>query len=508
MKLSSILDKIKNQQSVQYDVAVNGEIIADLEIDEVTSDSRKCSANCAFFILPSYSRSTIHQEPDFIKQAVTNGAKLVVAESFSAESLQLCKANNAVAIKTDKVFPFLVKFLQIFYAPLPTNIYAVTGTNGKTSSAEFIRQILNLCHKKSASVGTLGIVTIEDVDGLEETSLTTPDIASLYRNLHILKKNNIDDVAMETSSIGLVQERMAGINIGVGAFTNFTQDHLDYHKTMEEYFRCKSLLFSQDLESGSYAVLNADIAEYDTLQKICQARNIKVLDYGYNANYLKLISAQTNSKGQEIVIEFTNKISRVQLSVVGEFQVMNILCALACVAAKIDIDEVMMQNLLKNFDGLKPAAGRMQLVTNSSNEVQILIDYAHTPDAMDNALRLSRKMTKNRVLVLFGCGGNRDSKKRAMMGRIASMLADIVIVTDDNPRKEDAAAIRAEILSNCDERKTIEIADRKAAIKEAITMLESGDLLLIAGKGHEKYQIIGEQKFEFDEEKIVKSFIK
>ncbi len=301
-------------------------------------------------------------------------------------------------------------------------------------------------------------------------------------------------MAIEVSSIGLEQGRAAGLEFASGAFTNFTQDHLDYHKTMEEYFRCKTLIFNQ----AKIGVLNSDIAEFTKLRKVCAEKNLPVIEYGCKAGDLKLCDDHT--------FEFKEKKYHFDLSASGEFQIFNMLCALGNVMSAHDLSENDLQNLVKNFGELHAAAGRMQLVGTLSNKARIYVDFAHTPDALTNVLQLARNLTKSRVLVLFGCGGDRDAKKRPIMGRIACDLADQVIVTDDNPRTEKAEAIRAEILAACDMKKTIEIPNRKTAIEQAIQTLQAGDILILAGKGHEKYQIIGSEKTHFDEEEIVKSF--
>ncbi len=521
MNLKNLLSQVKTEFTVKQDIERLGEVL----ISDLVIDSRKILTEkpAIFFALDGKTKNGT----DFIASAVAQGAKVVVAKVF-------CDDPAVISIKTEHPFQLLVECLKAFYVPLPTNIYAVTGTNGKTSTVEFIRQILNFLGKKSASIGTLGIICDEAVKPqLESFDLTTPDIVSLYKNLFILRENGINDVAIEVSSIGLEQARIAGLKIAVAGFTNFTQDHLDYHKTMEEYFLSKMLLFEAAMESASPVVLNADIAEFARIKKMCEAKKHFILDYGFKASGLKILAINQKDSGQAIEFACGEKKYQTILNITGEFQVYNSLCALGMVMARHYLDEENLTALLQKFSELSPASGRMQKVAALSNKAQVFIDFAHSPDALENVLKLARSLVymgaqaiasssmsnnvvaknsanaaaKNiapRLIILFGCGGDRDNKKRAIMGEVASRLADLVIVTDDNPRTEDAAAIRKEILTACNLAKTIEIADRKEAIKQALKMLQAGDILILAGKGHEKYQIIGNKKFEFDEELIVK----
>jgi len=488
VKLSQILSRVKTDFTLP-----KGFLIDSIEIEDIAIDSRLVKKNSVFFALPG----KINDGSKFIASALTNGAAIVIAE------------NDENSIKSSNPFQLLVEFLQIFYAPLPANIYGITGTNGKTSTAEFTRQILQFLGKKSASIGTLGVMCDDEIkDHLQNSSLTTPDIVSLYKNLYNLKKFAVDDVALEVSSIGLEQGRIAGLKIDVGAFTNFTQDHLDYHKSMAEYFRCKMILFSSVLQKNGSVVLNSDLEEFTQIKKICVEKKYNIIEYGFKAGELRLHKIEQIENGQKVFFEFRQKNYQFELSVSGDFQAFNALCALGNVLTKYNLTELQLQNILPNFNQLQPAPGRMQRVAILPNQAQVFIDFAHSPDALINVLKLAHQISKARVLVLFGCGGDRDAKKRPIMGGIANELADFVIVTDDNPRSEKAENIRAEILTYCDRTKTVEIDNRKTAIEKALTMLQPNDILILAGKGHEKYQIIGTTKFEFDEESIVKNALR
>jgi UDP-N-acetylmuramoyl-L-alanyl-D-glutamate--2,6-diaminopimelate ligase len=487
MKLSQILSQVKTSFQAIGDVD-------NIEIVDIALDSRLVERNSIFFALQGQNQDG----SKFIVDALKNGADVVVSSvKFDIEvPLILC----------DQPFLLLAEFLQIFYSPLPVNIYAITGTNGKTSTAEFTRQILGFLGKKSASIGSLGTITDvkEFIDGVH-SDLTTPDLVSLYKNLYNLKKVGVDDVAIEASSIGLEQGRVAGLEISVGAFTNFSQDHLDYHKSMDDYFECKMILFEKVLSSQGLAVLNSDIPEFEKIKQSCEGK--KIIEYGFKAHDLCLKKIEQVDFGQRIFFDFNYESYSFDLSMIADFQAFNVLCALGNILAKYKLTNEELKNLLLKFPDLYSAPGRMQRVAVLPNKAQIFIDHSHKPDALQNVLKLARRISKSRVLVLFGCGGNRDAKKRPIMGQIASELADLVIVTDDNPRKERSEVIRKEILATCDPEKTIEIDNRKVAIEKAVKMLQDGDVLILAGKGHEKYQIIGETKFEFDEEKIVRNVI-
>lgn len=492
MNLSAIISQIKTA----FEISGNHDLLSQVNIEDIAIDSRLVKKNSVFFALAG----KMQDGSKFIADAIKSGASLIVSNSENKDS------SGVIFIKSENPFELLIEFLKIYYHPLPANIYAITGTNGKTSVAEFTRQILQFLGKKSASIGTLGVMCDEQIKPhLQNSALTTPDVVSLYKNLHILKQFAVDDVAIEVSSIGLEQGRINGVSIAVGAFTNFTQDHLDYHKSMDEYLRCKMILFENVVENGGSAVLNSDIAEFSQIKEICSKRNLNVTEYGFKACDLRLQKIEQFELGQKVFFEFRQKNYQFELAVGGDFQAFNALCALGNVLAKNDLNDSQLADLLTNFHLLQPALGRMQRIGVLPNKAQIFIDFAHTPDALENVLKLAQKITKNRVVVLFGCGGNRDNKKRPIMGKIACELADLVIVSDDNPRLEESKLIRAEILVGCSMAKSLEIAGRKDAIEKAITMLEDFDVLILAGKGHEKYQIIGDVKFEFDEELIVKN---
>lgn len=505
MNLSQILLQLPISFKIFKDgIAIDQKQISQLEIKDVALNSNLIVKDSVFFAI----RGQKFDGFNFIIPAIENGAKVIVIDE-TKEINNITIAQDIIIIKTPDVAEFLKEFLVISYNNLAKNIYTVTGTNGKSSVADFGRQILQFLGKKSAAIGTLGVTCDSEIkQNIADSSLTTPDIISLYKNLEILQKNHIDDVFLEASSIALDQKRLAGLNIDCAIFTNFSQDHLDYHQSMQNYLDCKTQLFENVISDKATAILNSDIEQYNHLRKACEKRNLNIIDYGFKAKDLKLLKITQNNDCQQVDFIFNGQNYQFLLNLKGQFQVFNILAALAAILAKNQLNHEELCNLLQKFVNLKAVNGRMQLVTTLKNNAEIFIDFAHSPDSLKNVLELARKITKNRVIILFGCGGDRDIKKRPLMAKIANELADFTIVTDDNPRHENAAQIRSQIMQHCDISKTIEVAGRKEAITKAINILQPDDILILAGKGHEKYQIIKDQKIEFDEEKIVKNVVK
>jgi UDP-N-acetylmuramyl-tripeptide synthetase len=492
---------------LEYAYQVNPKDL-NIEISNIEIDSRLVKKGSIFFAL----KGNATNGEKFIESALQNGALAVIA-SYHCKGLPgISPEIQKKIIGVKDVYETLSLALSRFYTDLPENIFAITGTNGKTSIVNYIWQMQEILGIKAASIGTIGVQTSDkSIEGqLTNFSLTTPDIISLYKNLEILKKGQINDVSIEASSIGLEQKRLLGLKIGLGAFTNFTQDHLDYHDSMEKYFESKMLLFSQVVKEGGIAVLNADIEEFGKINKIALNRNLRVFRYSADAVANHADCQILKEDSEKIIIKLLENKYQINIETrAGRtgFQISNILCALLCVVSYYKPSQEQINLLISKIDEIKPAQGRMQLVAALKSDAQIFIDYAHTPDALKNILSTARQMPHNKIYVVFGCGGNRDKDKRSKMGKIASDLADYVIITDDNPRNEDPSSIRKEILSACDLNKTIETSDRETAIYQAILILKKNDILIIAGKGHEKYQIIGDEKHPFDEEKIIKEFV-
>jgi UDP-N-acetylmuramoyl-L-alanyl-D-glutamate--2,6-diaminopimelate ligase len=367
---------------------------------------------------------------------------------------------------------------------------AVTGTNGKTSVVNFTRQIWACDGRQAASLGTIGLVAPGRV---EPGSLTTPDPVTLHRTLAELADARVTHVAFEASSQGLDQYRLDGVRLSAAAFTNLTRDHLDYHGGMEAYWRSKCRLFDAVMAPGGTAVINAASDMAEDLIGRCRQRGHVVLTFGPGQADIRLDNRVPSTAGQDLVISIAQRVYQLHLPLAGSFQADNALAALGlALATGMDPDRA-----VEALTRLDVVPGRLQKVATTPAGATVLVDYAHTPDGLETALKALRPHTRGRLVVVFGCGGDRDKGKRPMMGRIAAELADRVIVTDDNPRTEDAATIRQEVMAACPGARNI--GDRTEAIREAVAGLAAGDLLVVAGKGHEQGQIVGTTVLPFDD---------
>jgi UDP-N-acetylmuramoyl-L-alanyl-D-glutamate--2,6-diaminopimelate ligase len=377
----------------------------------------------------------------------------------------------------------------------PGTIVAVTGTSGKTSVAAFVRQIWQAEGRKAASLGTLGVVTPDrEIYG----SLTTPDPITLHETLRTLAEAGITHVALEASSHGLAQHRLDHVRLVAGAFTNLSRDHLDYHPTLDHYLAAKLRLFGALLAPGDPAVIDADSEVSAEVVPAAEARGLRVLTVGAAGRYLRLLSSTPDGFATRIAVEHAGRTFAVTLPLAGKFQVSNALVAAGlCLATGSAPDAV-----FAALTTLAGAPGRLELV-GTRNGAPVFVDYAHKPDALENVLATLRPYAEKRLLVVFGCGGDRDPGKRPIMGAIAARLADVVIVTDDNPRSEKAATIRAAIMTGAPGAR--EIGDRTQAIEAAIADLGAGDVLVVAGKGHETGQIVGSTVLPFSDKGAVRA---
>ena len=385
-----------------------------------------------------------------------------------------------------------------FYRKQPRTIAAVTGTSGKTSTASFTRQIWAKLGYKAASLGTLGLIAPNKQEYL---SLTTLDPIALQERLVEIAHSGVSHLAIEASSHGLDQFRLDGVRIAAAAFTNISHEHLDYHGSMEAYFAAKQRLFSELLPAGAPAVLNADAPEYDTLEQIVRSRRGKVLSYGREGKTLRLEALEPVDAGQKLSLRVDGKLHEVLFPVPGSFQAMNALAALGLVIATGG-DPARATQALSTLEGVR---GRIEHVATHPSGARIYVDYSHKPDALETVLKALRPHASGRLVVVFGCGGDRDRAKRPLMGAIAIKHADRVIVTDDNPRSEDPSAIRREIIAAAPQ--ATEIGDRGEAIRQAVAALGAGDLLLIAGKGHETGQIVANKVFPFDDAEVARAAV-
>ena len=463
----------------------------DILIRGVTADSRQARAGFLFAALPG-SKTNGAQ---FVEDAIQHGAVAVIGEKGTA----VPDDGNTILIIVDNARKTLAQIAAKFYGAQPDIIAAVTGTSGKTSTVSFTQQLWTLMGiEMSASVGTLGV---RAPGMIKSGSLTTPDTVSLHAALADLAAAGVTHLAMEASSHGLDQFRLDGVKVTAAAYTNLSRDHLDYHQTMDEYFTAKTRLFSDVLERHGRAVLNADDEYFEPIAKIATEAGHQIVTYGENGKDIKILKRKPRPAGQDVTLEVMGKKYDVTIPLVGQFQVMNAVAALGLVLVG-DGDPDVVVPMLEKLEGVP---GRVQLVSGHPEEAAVYVDYAHKPAAVEAVLNTLRPHTQGRLICLFGCGGNRDTGKREIMGRIATGLADLVIVTDDNPRDENPKHIRAAILEGAPD--AIEIADRHEAIDYAVENLKKGDVLVIAGKGHEQGQIVGSHVYPFDDVEEAKKAI-
>ena len=463
---------------------------ADRDVGGVTADSRNVKRGDLFVAIAGNKADGAR----FIVPAIAAGAAAVLAEQPPAASLpagvalvRVPNARRALALLAAKFFP-----------GQPQTIAAVTGTSGKTSVAAFTRQIWSALGHRAASIGTVGIVSPR---GETYGSLTTPDPVDLHRSLDALAGEGVTHLAIEASSHGLDQFRLDGLRLAAGGFTNITRDHLDYHQSFEAYLAAKLRLFEALLPRAAAAVIDVDHEHAQAVVNAAKARGLAVFTVGRNGSGIRLTEAKIDGFAQTLRLEHRGKDFHVRLPLVGEFQVENALVA-AGFAIATGSDAVATFAALENLKGAK---GRLELV-GASNGAPIFVDYAHKPDALAKALDALRPYVTGRLAVVFGAGGDRDRGKRPLMGAVAAEKADRVIVTDDNPRSENPAAIRAAILAAAGG--AAEIGDRRDAIRAAIAELRRGDVLLVAGKGHETGQIIGDRVVEFSDHEAVATALK
>ena len=459
-----------------------------LEVDPiiagVTADSRKVKPGFLFAALPG---ATVDGR-QFAAKAVAAGAVAVI----SAEDMPELGVPVLVAPDPRRAYALAAK---AFWRTQPPVVVAVTGTNGKTSVAAFCRQIFNHAGKTAASMGTLGVRATGP--GLDEQitppGLTTPDAADVAELMSILAAKGVTHLALEASSHGVDQRRLDGVELVAAGFLNLTQDHLDYHHTMAAYRDAKLRLFEILLPRGATAVLNADSDAYDAFAATAVTCGQSVFSVGEAGQGLKLLSRQPTPEGQTLKIEAAGKTYEVQLPLVGGYQASNVLVAAGlCIAAGEDVADVM--SALETIEG---APGRLQRVGTGPKGGEAYVDYAHTPDGLETVLKALRPHVERRLIVVFGAGGDRDRAKRPLMGKAAADHADIAIVTDDNPRNEVPAAIRAEVLAGA--KGAQEIGDRREAIRSAVALMSAGDVLVVAGKGHEQGVTIAGVVHPFDD---------
>ena len=480
MRLSQLLALCNTSQSLADDP----------EILTVTADSRRAGPGTLFFAL----RGAKQDGSAFIPQAVSKGVAAVIVDQ------ETTPPNSAVPVIVRPDAKHLLACMASALAgPPPSCIAAITGTNGKSSTADFLRQLWILQGNRAASLGTLGLISDTDVSA--PPSLTTPDPVSLSQTLAALARNGVEHVALEASSHGLEQHRLDGVALTAAGFSNLTRDHLDYHLTLEAYRAAKLRLFDEVLPQEGIAAVNADMdgETFAALQNIAAHRNLKLRRVGRNGTALRLIESRPTPAGQILRLAlYGEELPEIPLSLPGRFQADNVMLA-AAMCWKDDADARQVVALLPRLTGVH---GRCERAVALPNGAAAYVDYAHTPDALDCVLSSLRPHTAGRLVVVFGAGGDRDRGKRPLMGAVAARMADLAIVTDDNPRTEEPASIRSEILTACPD--ALEIADRRSAIAAGLEALMPGDILVVAGKGHEQGQIVGTEILPFDDRLVIR----
>lgn len=453
----------------------------DVEVHNVTASSAGAGPGIIFAALPGSKTDGAIYIPD----AIARGACAVITGRGKSPS----PAGNIPIIEADNPRRVLALIAARLHAGQPQIAVAVTGTSGKTSVADFTRQIFSALGRPAASLGTIGLIKPgEAIYG----SLTTPDPVTLHATLAGLAKEGITHLAFEASSHGLDQHRLDGVKLTAAAFTNLGRDHMDYHASIEDYLEAKLRLFTELLAPGQTAVVNTDGAYHERVAAACVARRLRVLSVGRRGETLKRMALGNDGFAQAVSIEADGRTHHIRLPLVGAYQVENALTAAGlAIAAGEDTGAV-----LASLETLRGVPGRLEIIGEANGGLAV-VDYAHKPEALIAALDACRPFAPGKLICVFGCGGDRDKGKRSIMGAIAAEKADVTIVTDDNPRSEVPAQIRAEILAGA--KGAIEIGDRAEAIRSAVRMMGKGDVVLVAGKGHETGQIVGKEVLPFSD---------
>lgn len=466
-------------------------VTPDPEIAGLASDSRAVRDGYLFAALNGAKLDG----KAFITKAIEAGAAAIVTDDPMQDM-----PSGVTLVFDAQPRRLLGEIAARFYKQQPQTIVAVTGTNGKTSTAVFSQQLFSALGHRAVSIGTLGVHGAVDKSG----SMTTPDTISLHQMLAELVNEKVTHAALEASSHGLDQHRMHTVRVKAAGFTNLTRDHLDYHGTMEAYLAAKARLFSEVLQPDGVAVLNADSDASAALIDICKKRGIRVMTYGRTGHDIVLEHRRPHPLGQTLRLIINGQPHLLDLPLVGAFQAANAMCALGLVLATEGMD--VLPQALDALSKISGALGRLQLVEGTTDQPAVYVDYAHTPDAVTTLLSALRPHVDGKLSIVLGCGGDRDAGKRPLMGQAAAELADHVIVTDDNPRSEDAASIRAAVMAGCPN--ATEIGDRREAIHAAIKQAGRGDIVVIAGKGHEEGQTIGNVTHPFNDVQEVQAALR
>ncbi len=461
----------------------------DLVLRGISENSNEISIDYGFFALSGFKTHGAL----FVKEAIEKGSNLIITDIQGFKILERMQLKIAIIIFSEPR-RLISEMAAYFFKKIPTNVVGITGTNGKTSVAHYIRQFWENSGYNSVSIGTTGVNGFINF----RTEHTTPDTIKLRWYLNKLVNKGIDKVALEASSHGLVQNRLDGIKMSIGVFTNLSRDHYDYHKSINSYFDAKAILFRELVDQNGGAVIAVDGLKSDLMLKVAKSRISKIMTVGHKkeAN-VRILSQILTETGQKLKFSWNKNEYVVDLKLFGNFQAQNVLLTFACMILLEKDLEKNINPAISFLSKLNPVPGRMQQVASKKNGAKIFVDYAHTPDALESVLKSIRSHFIGKIHLIFGAGGNRDIGKRSLMGKIASKLSDHVIITDDNPRFENPSKIRSQIMKFCP--KAVEIADRSEAILTGVNQLKKGDALIIAGKGHENFQIYGNNEYPFND---------
>ena len=463
----------------------------EIPVKGISFDSRKIKKKDVFFAIKGSQTSGIK----FIDEALSKGASAIV----SNKKIKNINHKTPLLLVKD-VRKSLSEACSKFYKKKPSNIIAITGTNGKSSVADFFYQILTLNKIPAASIGTLGIFSKKYN---KKINLTSMDPLSLHKNLEILARNKVNHVILEASSHGLEQKRLDNLNISAGIFTNLSHDHLDYHKNMKSYFNAKMYLFKNLLKKNSKIITDEENKEFNIIKSVANRKKIKLITIGLTSGNIKILHNKYKEKKQIVKVSINSEIYKLEIPLIGYFQVKNLLMAiLAALSCGVNQNRIFSQ-----IHKIKPVPGRLECVASLNNNSNIIVDFSHTPDALEQSLTALKKQFKKEIIIVFGCGGERDKKKRFVMGKIAKKYCRKIFVTDDNPRNENPKKIRNTIIKGC-KKSAVDIGSRKKAINTAIEELRSNEILLVTGKGHEKTQDYGNKIISFSDKRVIKKIIK
>jgi len=462
-----------------------------INIKGISFDSRKVKKDDVFFAIQGNKISGTK----FINEALSKGASVIICDK------KIKYRNYKIPLLIVKnVREKLTEASSNFYKKKPKNIVAVTGTNGKSSVADFFYQILSINKLPAASIGTLGIIS---ESYKKKTNLTSLDPLSLHKNLEILSKKNINNVILEASSHGLEQKRLDNLNINTGIFTNLSHDHLDYHRNIKSYFNSKMYLFRNLLKKNSKIITDETNKEFKILKNIAEKRKIKKATIGIKSGNIKILQTNYKENKQIVRVSANSKIFLLTIPLIGNFQIKNLLMAILA-ASSCGLNQ---KKIFNQVDKIRPVSGRLECVAKLKNNSNIIVDFSHTPDALEQTLAALKKQFKQDIIIVFGCGGERDKKKRPVMGKIAKKYCRKIFITDDNPRHENPKKIRDSIIKCC-KKIAVNIGNRKKAIKAAINELNTNEILLVAGKGHEEIQDYGNKILNFSDKKIIREILR